>query len=66
MRACVAKIRELIGALDLTTTLSEQGIKEEDINWMAENCMKVSGVSIANHPVNFSLEEIKDIYRRAL
>lgn len=65
-RDCVAKIRELIGALDLTTTLSEQGIKEEDINWMAENCMKVSGVSIANHPVNFSLEEIKDIYRRAL
>lgn len=65
-RDCVAKIRELIDALGLTTTLSEQGIKEEDINWMAENCMKVSGVSIANHPVNFSLEEIKDLYRRAL
>ncbi|HEX3026271.1 MAG TPA: alcohol dehydrogenase, partial [Clostridia bacterium] len=52
--------------INLTTTLGEQGVKEEDIDWMTENCMKVSAAGIANHPVVFSKEAIRRIYRKAL
>ncbi|MGM9934772.1 iron-containing alcohol dehydrogenase [uncultured Clostridium sp.] len=63
---CVVAIRNLLRELDLETTLGEQGIREEDIDWMAENCLKVSAVSMKIHPKEFSLEDIKRIYRKAL
>lgn len=63
---CVRKIYEMLEKLNLRITLGEQGIKEEDIDWMAENCMKVSAAGIANHPVVFSIEDIKMIYKKAL
>lgn len=63
---CVKTIRKLLKDIDLETTLSEQGIKEEDIDWMAENCLKVSQVSMNIHPVEFNIEDIKRIYRKAL
>jgi alcohol dehydrogenase class IV len=47
-------------------TLGELGVKKSDIDWMSENCMKVSKPSIANNPKEFNLEEIKDIYINAL
>ena len=60
------KVRELLEAIELTCTLSDLGIEEKDIPWMAENCMKVSAHSIANNPVVFSQEEIAEIYKKAL
>lgn len=60
------KVRELLEAIELTCTLSDLGIEEKDIPWMAENCMKVSSPSIANNPVVFSQEEIAEIYKKAL
>ena len=63
---CADTIRKLLGRLDLLTTLSQQGITEEDIPWMSENCFKVSAAGIANHPVVFSQEEIAEIYQKAL
>lgn len=60
------KVRELLEAIELTCTLSDLGIDEKDIPWMAENCMKVSAPSIANNPVVFSQEEIAEIYKKAL
>lgn len=60
------KVRELLEAIELTCTLSDLGIEEKDIPWMAENCMKVSAPSIANNPVVFSQEEIAEIYKKAL
>lgn len=62
----VIKIRELLDELELTCTLGEQGINETDIEWLAENCLKVSAAGIANHPVIFGAEAIKRIYRKAL
>lgn len=50
----------------MKVTLGELGIEEKDVEWMAENCIKVSKPSIANHPKEFSLEEIKDIYYKSL
>lgn len=63
---CADAIRALLKKLELTTTLSEQGITKEDIPWMTENCFKVSAASIANHPVVFEREEIAELYRKAL
>jgi alcohol dehydrogenase class IV len=63
---CADTIRELLAALSLTTTLGAQGIREEDVDWMAENCLKVSAAGLANHPVVFGLEDIKRIYKKAL
>lgn len=60
------KVRELLADIELTCTLSDLGIEEKDIPWMAENCMKVSAPSIANNPVVFSQEEIAKIYKKAL
>ena len=63
---CVERVKKLLKDLNLETTLSEQGIKEEDIEWMAENCLKVSAVSMNIHPIQFDIEDIKRIYRKAL
>lgn len=63
---CSVRIRELLKQLDLAVTLTDLGITEEDIPWMAENCMKVSAAGVANNPVVFSQEEIAEIYRKAL
>lgn len=63
---CAAKIRALLREIGLECTLSDLGIEEKDIPWMAENCMKVSAAGVANNPVVFTQDEIAEIYRKAL
>jgi alcohol dehydrogenase class IV len=63
---CADRICDLLKKLNLDVTLSDLGITEADVDWMAENCMKVSAVSVANNPVVFTQEEIAQIYRRSL
>ena len=63
---CSDAIKSFLEKIDLKVTLGELGVKENDIEWMTENCMKVSKPSITNHPKEFSFDEIKEIYHRAL
>ncbi|MFT8347963.1 iron-containing alcohol dehydrogenase [Clostridium saccharoperbutylacetonicum] len=63
---CAEAIRKFLEKINLKVTLGELGVKKSDIDWMSENCMKVSKPSIANNPKEFNLEEIKDIYINAL
>lgn len=63
---CVQKIREFIDELCLTTSLKELGVKEEDVDWMTENCLKVSATGIGYHPKHFSQEDIRTMYIKAL
>lgn len=63
---CAAAIRALLGNIDLTITLSQQGIEEADIPWMTENVFKVAVGNVANHPVRFNKEQIAELYREAL
>lgn len=63
---CAVKIRTMLKKLDLNVTLSDLGLEEKDIPWMAENCMKVSAASVANNPVVFTEAEIAEIYRKAM
>lgn len=62
----VSQIRELTTELHLTETLGDMGIKESDVPWLTENCMKISAASIANHPVILSREEINNIYTKSI
>jgi len=62
----VVVIKKLLADLDLTTSLGELGVKEEDVDWMAQNCLKISSPSLYGHPKLFNLEDLKRIYRKAL
>lgn len=63
---CAEQIRDLLEKINLSVTLTGLGLTEDDIPWMAENCMKVSAASVANNPVVFTQEEIAKIYREAM
>lgn len=63
---CVDTIRSFLKKIDLAVTLGEQGIKEEDIEWMATNCLKVSEAAIKANPKEFTVDELKEIYQAAL
>lgn len=63
---CAKQVVNILQKLELNLTLGDLGIKEEDIAWMAENCMKVSAASVNNNPVVFTQEQIAEIYRKAL
>ena len=62
----VENLDYLLESLDLKTTLSKEGIEEKDIEWMTENCLKVSVPAMNAHPKHFSREEIKELYYKAL
>ena len=63
---CAQKVKELLEDIDMAVTLSQLGLSREDVPWMAENCMKVSAASVANHPIVFTQEEIAQIYEKAM
>ena len=63
---CAEQVKKLLAQIDMTLKLSDLGLAEEDIPWMAENCMKVSAAGVANNPVVFTQEEIAEIYRKAM
>ena len=65
-RDCVSVLQNFQNKLDLSVTLSDLGITEEDIPWMSENCLKVSAASIVNHPKTFDYEGIRELYQKAL
>lgn len=62
---CVSRISQLLDSIDLKTTLSGEGVREEDLPWMTENAGKVSGPNLRNHPKLFGPEEILKIYQEA-
>lgn len=63
---CVARIEALLDEIDLHLTLGEQGITKEDVPWMTENCIKVSAGSMQNHPVQFTVSELSELYLEAI
>lgn len=63
---CAEQVKKLLAKIGMTLKLSDLGLVEEDIPWMAENCMKVSAAGVANNPVVFTQEEIAEIYRKAM
>ncbi len=62
----VDQLNLLLEDINLKTTLSKEGIEESDIDWMTDNCLKVSVPAMNAHPKTFSKEEIRDLYYKAL
>jgi len=62
----IACLHALLTYVHLSASLSDFDITPQDIDWQTENCFKVSAGSIANSPVAFTREEIKNIYMQAL
>ena len=63
---CADTMRKFLERIGLSVSLSEEGVTEDDIPWLTDNCFKVSAASIANHPAAFSSETIYRLYERAL
>lgn len=63
---CGKAIRDFLSKINLNLRLRDLGIKKDDIEWMTENAMKISKASIINHSIEFSKEEIKEIYSNAI
>lgn len=63
---CADAIRRFLKAIDLEVRLSDLGITADYVEWMTENCMKISIGNLQNAPVVFSREEIFEIYRKAI
>ena len=59
-------LTDLLRDIGLETTLSAEGVRKEDVEWMADNCLKVSAAAISAHPVQFDREAIAELYRRAM
>lgn len=63
---CADRVRAFIKRIGLDRGLSELGIEESDIPWMAENAFKVSLGNIENHPVVFDKKALEELYRKSM
>lgn len=63
---CADSIRRFLKSVGLDVTLGELGITADDVEWLTENCMKISAGNLKNAPVTFSKEEVAQIYLEAI
>jgi len=63
---CADRIRALLARLHLNVTLGDLGVTEADVDWMVQNCERVSAAGMAGHPAAFTCEDMARIYRKAL
>lgn len=63
---CADGIRRFLKSIDLEVKLGDLGITSDDVEWMTENCMKISIGNLKNAPVTFTGEEVAEIYREAI
>lgn len=63
---CTQAVINFLKKAQLHIGLADLGIVKEDIDWMSENCLKVSQSAINNHPVTFNQQQIYQIYQKAL
>lgn len=62
----VQAIKDLIAELELPTKLSQLGLEAKDIEWMSENCMKVSAGNLVNTPVDVDIDLVRSLYQKAM
>lgn len=63
---CAESIIRLISRLGLPLHLRDLGFTEADIEWLTENCMKVSSGNVGNNPAVLNRDDVEAIYRAAL
>jgi alcohol dehydrogenase class IV len=63
---CVPIIEQLLVKMELNTTLSKEGVRPEDIEWMTRNALRISMAGMIAHPRLFTKDEIREIYTECL
>ncbi|KPI56164.1 alcohol dehydrogenase [Clostridioides difficile] len=63
---CSDAIRNFLKKIDLDIKLTDLGVEKSDIDWLTDNCMKISAANIKRHPKTFNKEQIKEIYYKSL
>ena len=66
---CGPRLRSLTRRLNMDVTLADLGVKEEDIPWLAENCLKVSAGNLVNTPGSEDVnnkEALEALYRQMM
>lgn len=63
---CAAAFDRFAESIGMKFCLSDFGIVREDVDWLTENCMKVSAAGIGQHPIVFTEQEIHAIYTESL
>ncbi len=61
-RHSIAQVRALIVRLNLAFTLSDLGVKHDEIEWMTRRCCETMQVSIQQNPRLASADEIRALY----
>lgn len=63
---CAERIRLFLRSIGLEVRLGDLGISPDDVEWLTENCMKISAGNLKNAPLEFSRGEVAEIYREAI
>ncbi|MGN1421778.1 MAG: iron-containing alcohol dehydrogenase [Oscillospiraceae bacterium] len=63
---CAKMIRNFLSSVELNVSLGELGISTDDVEWLTENCIKISAGNLRNAPREFDRGEVAEIYREAL
>ncbi len=66
---CGPRLRSLTRRPNMDVTLADLGVKEEDIPWLAENCLKVSAGNLVNTPGSEDVnnkEALEALYRQMM
>lgn len=62
----IAAVKKLLKKLNLVRNLSQLGVTEDNIKWLAINATKTMTYAIGNNPKVPNLEEIKALYLKCL
>lgn len=63
---CADMIRKFLEKINLNIKLGGLGITYDDIPWLTDNCMKISIGNLKNAPIEFTREDVAQIYREAM
>ncbi len=63
---CTEGVRAFLKAIGLELSLTDLGVEEKDIPWLAKNCMKVSAGNLVNTPVHLEEADVAALYKKAL
>lgn len=61
-RHSITLVREMIASLHLAFTLSDLGVKRDEIDWMTTRCCETMQVSIQQNPRLASADDIRALY----
>ena len=63
---CPQAVKNLLKSLDLCLTLQDLGFTNGDLDWLADNCIKVGSKNLQKSPVVFDRSQVRALYETSL